>query len=545
MSGSAAMSTSVREVGQDRAARAAVVWFAAIEVLAVPLLLFFGRRQWFQSDEWDFLSSRTAGNVGDWFRPHYDHWTMLPMLLYRLVWTFVGLRSYAPYQLLSIGSHLIAAALLWIVMGRAGVRPWLSTLAASTFVFFGAGAENVLFAFQITFVGALVFGLAHLLLADHAGPVDHRDWLGLGAGLAGLLCSGVAVTMVIVVGIATLLRRGWRIALLHTAPLASVYVIWLEAAPKAPSNSAYVARTPGDAARFVAIGVEAAFARLGQLPGLGVLLGATIVLGLALRYAEDGIALARGSAAAPLALLAGAVVFLVSTGIRRAGQGGFAFGAFGRLVGPEHARQGRYVYLIVAMVVPAIALGCDAFLRRWRHLAVVVVALFLAGLPGNIHQFDTYAKPLIAEGNKRAILTAPRLPLARQLPRTLQVSFFGAGPTLGWLLDTVPSGKIPTPPRITVDDVANETLKLALVRWPTPRVQHCTTLARPASRVMQKGELLTVKRGFISVIYLTAAGGRSQAKRVGAGTFIALAGPLAFRISPVAGFVRQSPTILC
>ena len=43
---------------------------------------------------------------------------------------------------------------------------------------------------------------------------------------AGLLCSGVAVTMVIVVGIAMLLRRGWRIALLHTAPLGAAYLLW-------------------------------------------------------------------------------------------------------------------------------------------------------------------------------------------------------------------------------------------------------------------------------------------------------------------------------
>ena len=58
------------------------------------------------------------------------------------------------------------------------MRPWLATVAAVVFVFFGAGAENILVAFQITFVGSLVFGLTQLLLADHDGPLDRRDWLG-------------------------------------------------------------------------------------------------------------------------------------------------------------------------------------------------------------------------------------------------------------------------------------------------------------------------------------------------------------------------------
>ena len=47
---------------------------------------------------------------------------------------------------------------------------------------------------------SLVFGVAQLLLADHDGPVDRRDWLALAAGLIGLMCSGIAVTMTIVVG---------------------------------------------------------------------------------------------------------------------------------------------------------------------------------------------------------------------------------------------------------------------------------------------------------------------------------------------------------
>ena len=138
-----------------------------------------------------------------------------------------GLRSYLPYQLLAIGLHLAAAALLRVIMRRAGVSPWIATAAAGLYVLFGSGSQDILVAFQITFTGALVFGLMQLLLADHDGGIDRRDALGLLAGLAALLCSDVAIAMIATVGIACLLRKRWLAALFHTAPLASIYLAWL------------------------------------------------------------------------------------------------------------------------------------------------------------------------------------------------------------------------------------------------------------------------------------------------------------------------------
>src|ERR1700746_3482052 len=95
-------------------------------------------------------------------------------------------------------------------MRRAGVRPWIATITAGAFVFFGSGAEDILVAFQITFVGALAFGLVQLLLAAQDARRAGRDWFGLLAGLAALMCSGVGITMVAIVGAAVLLRRGLR-----------------------------------------------------------------------------------------------------------------------------------------------------------------------------------------------------------------------------------------------------------------------------------------------------------------------------------------------
>ena len=123
------------------------------------------------------------------------------MLIYRVLYSTVGLHSYLPYQLLALGTHITIAALLFTIIRRQGVDPWIATAAASLFVMFGRGAGDIVVAFQITFTLALMFGLIQLLLVDHDGPLDRRDWIGLAAGLAALCCSGVGVAMVVLVGV--------------------------------------------------------------------------------------------------------------------------------------------------------------------------------------------------------------------------------------------------------------------------------------------------------------------------------------------------------
>jgi len=212
---------------QDRSARQALIAFILIQIVALPVLQYLGRHRWFRYDDWNFVSSRSLTSLRDLFEPHNVHWTTLPVIAYRGLWRMFGLRTYLPYQLLGLVFHLVLAGLVRLVMRRAGVRPWTATAAATLLVFFGAGEQSVLWAFTaITLTLTLAFGVTHLLLADHDGPIDRRDWLGLLAGLAGLMTSGVAPTMTIVVGLAVLVRRGWRIAALHTVPLAAAFGVW-------------------------------------------------------------------------------------------------------------------------------------------------------------------------------------------------------------------------------------------------------------------------------------------------------------------------------
>lgn len=135
-------------------------------------------------------------------------------------------RTYHPYLAVVFSAHLLTAHLLYWTVRRAGAGPWPAVAGAALFATFGGGFENVLWAFQVGFVGSVALGLAHLLLVDHGGPWGRRDAAALGVGLLALTFSGVTVTMLLIAGVAVLLRRGAAAAVLAIGPLAAAYLAW-------------------------------------------------------------------------------------------------------------------------------------------------------------------------------------------------------------------------------------------------------------------------------------------------------------------------------
>jgi hypothetical protein len=501
----------------ERTARLALLVFAGVIAVAFILFLVFGHSQWFFLDDWDFLADR---GIGDVLRPHNEHWSTLPILVYRALWGVFGLRTYVPYQLIAILLHLTAAVLLRRVMRRAGVGPWTATAAASLFALFGYGYQNILFAFQMAWGASLVLGLTHLLLADHDGPIDRRDWLGLLAGVTGILCSGLAVTMTIVVGLAVLIRRGWRAALFHTAPLAMVYVIWWLAFARGEYSTA--GGSVDLVVRFVVTGFASAFGEMGQLPGAGVALAIMLALGLVLAWHGLDRAQVRKRAAAPAALLIGAALFLAIAGVGRAS-----------LFGPSVARSSRYLHIVAALSLPAIAVAANAFMRRWRVLGAVAIALLLVGLPGNIDflvHYDTRVKNGL--GSPDLMLALPRIPLARDAPRDLRPApDIAPYVTIGWLRDGVADGRIPTPDRVAPLTSATANLRLSLLQSKRPPTSsQCSALRAPVTRTLTAGQSITFNAGRLRVAlaqnpFIQVSYGIWYGR-----TLVALRGPMTLRL---------------
>ena len=144
-------------------------------VAGVLIVFVIGRHRWFFGDEWSFLAERDAGDLGDLFRSHGEHWSTIPVLAYRALWNMFGLRTYLPYQTVVAAMHVATAFLLRLIMVRAGLRRWIASVVAAGFLLFGPGEENVSGRSRWASSGALMFGLMQLVLSDHDGPVGRRD----------------------------------------------------------------------------------------------------------------------------------------------------------------------------------------------------------------------------------------------------------------------------------------------------------------------------------------------------------------------------------
>src|SRR5262249_738065 len=121
----------------DTSRRYAAALFAAVIVFAALFILWYGRYGWFRGDEWAFLTSRDGGSIDGLFQAYNGHWSTIPVIEWRVLFNVFGLRSYRPYLLLIVATHLVAAVLLWITIRRANVNPWIATAAASAFALFG------------------------------------------------------------------------------------------------------------------------------------------------------------------------------------------------------------------------------------------------------------------------------------------------------------------------------------------------------------------------------------------------------------------------
>jgi hypothetical protein len=510
--------------GPHDGARRALWLFVVIEAAALVFCLGLARREWFYLDEWDFLAGRGL-NLHDLLHSHAGHWVTVPVVIYRLLWQVVGLRSYVPYAAVAIGAHLGAAALLRMIMRRSGVGAWTATVAASAFVFMGAGSQDILWGFQITFGGALAFGLLHVVLADHDGPFDWRDLLGLAAGLFALMCSGVGIAMAIVAGLAALLRRGWRIAALHTFPLGVVYLGWWARYGRDQRSVLDLGRI----FEWSTHGGSGVFDALGQVRGVGWVLGGLLIGGLVLAARESGVRVLINRAGVPFALLVGVLVFLAITGANR---GGF---------GPNFARSSRYMHILAALVLPAIAVAADAVIRRSRVLGTIALAALLVGVPANVGHLRNFARYErgASASTRVVVLSIPWMPLAHRVPPALRPNpNEAADVTVGWLLDGVASGRIPKPRPPSAVQIRTNILRLSLMELDRATRFPCRRLRSPIGLRLSKGHTIGI-RGSVSVIQL--ARGHSSAPVPFGNVFpnvsrdhtlVAVAGPLLLRIAP-------------
>jgi len=333
----------------------------AIAVAAAAGILWLSRAYTFYFDEWDFILSAPGWTWISYLQPHNEHPSMVFKLIYSALLNTVGLHSYWPYMAVLMALHGASAVLLFeLVRRRAGDLVGLA--CAAMLLVLGAGWEDLLWAFQVGFVGSVACGLG-MMLALH-GPGTRRRLAAAAALLSvSLMFSSIGLFFGVVAATMLALSPSRRRELFWFAPTAVALAVWYLAfgrtgastvPPPSPANLLVLPE-------YVAWGLAGAVGGtvgVTGLPALVVLLAGAAAIGLAWwRVRPDAFA---------LGVAAGLVAFYVVTGLNRA------------QLGYNQSASGRYVY--IGAVFWLILLADAARLLPWRGTwrPALAACLFLA-----------------------------------------------------------------------------------------------------------------------------------------------------------------------
>jgi hypothetical protein len=343
------------------------------------MVLATNTNQWFFADEWEFIArrSRPAG-LGDtirmYLRPHNEHWSTLPLLVYRAIFGVVGLKAYWPYLIVHLAAHVGLGLLLARRLRLDRVRVPAILLTTATFLLLGAGAENIFWAFQTAWIAAVGFCLIGLEIVDKAagdGSLDKRAvgllWL---VGIAALMCAGTGVSSVVAICLSVLLRFGWRKALVVGSVPGAVMAVWLVSfggdSTSEPVSWGYSPYRVGGYAWRALVGM---IDRTTGFAGLGVLVVVAVIVGALHRFSD--LASKHGSA---LSLAVAGVFFSIVVALGRI-----------RFDDPEASRYSYVLFVffvpLLVVLVEYVLVGCP---RIWQGVSTVLSTLFLLNSIGTL-----------------------------------------------------------------------------------------------------------------------------------------------------------------
>ena len=351
--------------GDARVRRARLYVIGGAALLCGAILLLSHSLN-FYFDEWDFILAAPGWTWASYLQPHNEHPAMIPHAIYALLLNTVGLRTYVPYMALALLLHGVNVVLVFeLVRRRSGDVVGIG--AAALLVLLGAGWENLLWAFQMMFLGSVACGLLALLFLERPRTTAS---IATATALvtASIMFSGVGLFFLVAAAVHLAAAKEGRRDLVWLGPVAVVVLVWYVTLGRTgtpvnpPADAGNILRLP----LYVTWGIgEAAAALL----GLGGWWGPpALVLGAA---AVAWAWWSRRPDAFALSVLAALVSFYAVTGLSRA-QFGF-----------EQSASGRYVY--EGAVFWVLLLGDAARALPWRGtwrpalVACVFLAVFNSG----------------------------------------------------------------------------------------------------------------------------------------------------------------------
>jgi hypothetical protein len=225
--------TGARGWVDEARARPLAVSVAALGVLMVLQTVNLYRKGLgltFNYDEWNWVMNRRGWSAATLLNPHNEHLSLIPVLVFKLLFVTVGIDAYWPYRIAVIIAHLICVALVF-VLARRRVGDAFALALAAMILFLGSAWQDLLWPFQVGYLGSVAFGLGMLL------ALDRRDRTGdilacillalaIASSSVGLPFAGAALVEVVLrrPGAWTSSER-WRQTWIVGIPI-GLYAIW-------------------------------------------------------------------------------------------------------------------------------------------------------------------------------------------------------------------------------------------------------------------------------------------------------------------------------
>jgi hypothetical protein len=361
--------------------------------------MYLARSMTFRQDEWGWITF--DGAPLDFIRPWNEHWSTIPLLMYRATFAAVGLHSYLPYIAQVIALHVVAVGAAYVLI-RARGGPTIAALACIPLFFLGSGSENLFWAFQTGFVGSVAFGLWALVLLDRSGR-----GATVGASillLASLMSSGMGLFMVVAAFGRTVLDRAARRRTVAVIPPIIAYGLWFLVVGREPVTQAGHLASPVAVGDFVVRGIGHA---VGAVSGIRAAPGGSVLSFIAFGLASLATGWAVAKARRPPALAAGALLAVAAMylviGLARAG------------LETDFSTRSRYVYvagffLVLAAIdwLPQLLAWTSGRKRARVALTGVLLVALVAVTAANVAAF----RRLHAQFGRQADLTRAFVELA-------------------------------------------------------------------------------------------------------------------------------------
>jgi len=341
-------------------------WVGATILCGFLFLLWCNRHTWFFGDDFAFVFDRyLAAKDGRWvdalLPPHNEHWVTLPAFLHIALQTFFGIDKHLIFIVPVVSAHCLAVWAASRVVFRATADGAATLATALALTFMAAGNENLLWGFQVGFIGAPVLVVLATLLC-------HRDNSTPRLGVASLLCclavmtQGTALSAMVIPALLLLFQRRIRDLMIIVGPAAALFIGWYLKWGSDTAHSSPTSKERLQWPQYVWKGIQTSLDGLVNVQGAGVVLFTLAVIGLCRSR------LGWSHLQLPIAMFAAAPCF-------------FAISAWGRLqFGIDQAGASRYQYIGILFMSPLLIIGVHELvsLPRRRTAALLILSAWVA-----------------------------------------------------------------------------------------------------------------------------------------------------------------------